>query len=223
VIGLVLVSAMFVIGNTWNVVLGGAAVCGLATYTFFKRRWWWAGPFWNSWIVALLPLIGSLAMNDMRSPLAFEPTLLLIAVANGIAYASFVVIGYLKDITADRATGYRTFPVVFGWVPTVIVGDVLQLSAAVLYAYICRDGESSVWVVWVVGTLLAVRGQASLPRRNNAKEQEASAGIAATVRSFVWWNMAVVLAWQPSWWWVAPIFLAASEVTLRNRPSQQQI
>jgi hypothetical protein len=31
----------------------------LASYSFFKRRWW-AGPAWNAWVVALLPAIGLL-------------------------------------------------------------------------------------------------------------------------------------------------------------------
>ena len=34
--------------------------------------------------------------------------------ATFFGYANFVLAGYFKDIEADRATGYRTFPVVFG-------------------------------------------------------------------------------------------------------------
>jgi len=37
-------------------------------------------------------------------------------------YANFVVMGYFKDISADRATGYRTFPVTFGWRAAAICG-----------------------------------------------------------------------------------------------------
>jgi 4-hydroxybenzoate polyprenyltransferase len=43
--------------NPFIPILGIVAVLGLLGYTFFKKRWW-AGPFWNSWIVALLPIIG---------------------------------------------------------------------------------------------------------------------------------------------------------------------
>src|SRR4030042_7182477 len=45
--------------NPVIIVPGGLAVLGLLTYTIFKRTWW-GGPPWNSWIVALLPLMGRL-------------------------------------------------------------------------------------------------------------------------------------------------------------------
>jgi len=44
--------------NPRILLLGLLAVLGLLTYTWFKRRWW-GGPPWNSWIVAILPVMGA--------------------------------------------------------------------------------------------------------------------------------------------------------------------
>lgn len=223
IVGLLAVSVVFIIGNTWNVVLGGCAVAGLASYTFFKRRWWWTGPVWNSWIVALLPWIGFLAVESIPSNAIQDKSLWSLSGATAISYASFVIVGYLKDISADRVTGYRTFPVVFGWRPTVMVGDALQLIAALWFAFLCIEGTWMSWIAWSIGTVLALRGQISLPRRNNAREDEAATGIAATVESFVWWGLAVMITNQPTWWWFAIIYGLAFEFTLRRRPSSAQI
>ena len=42
--------------NPKNLLLGIIAGIGLATYTFFKRKWW-SGPFYNAWIVVVLFLM----------------------------------------------------------------------------------------------------------------------------------------------------------------------
>jgi 4-hydroxybenzoate polyprenyltransferase len=223
VLGLTLISVFFIIGSRWNLLLGGGAIAGLASYTYFKRRWWFAGPLWNSWIVALLPWIGYVAMRGSIAEAVVDFGLWVLSGATAVAYASFVVIGYLKDIRADRATGYRTFPVVFGWRPTVVLGDVLQLLAAAAFGYLCMSGPWQAWIAWGIGTLLAIRGQLSLPRRSDAKEEEAAEGIAATVQSFVWWNLAVVLHVLPDVWWFCVVYALAFELTLRNRPSASQI
>ena len=52
--------------NTWILPLGLLCVGGLITYTPFKRKWW-GGPFYNAWIVALLPVIGKLAASGRGS------------------------------------------------------------------------------------------------------------------------------------------------------------
>lgn len=224
-VGLICTATVLVIGNPWNIMLGVASIVGLSTYTFFKRSWWWSGPIWNSMIVALLPAMTWLALSPHRAPNDLDHSALLLMLAGGVAYASFVLIGYLKDISADRETGYKTFPVVFGYRRTVVLGDLQQLVASILYAVLLisiADNWYS-WVLWSGGSIAAVVGQRSLPRRDDATEEEASAGIAATVRSFVLWNVAVVAAARPEWWWLTMPFLVAFEVTLRHRPESSQI
>ena len=45
--------------NPIILIFGLAAIIGLLTYTPLKRTWW-GGPPWNSWVMALLPIMGRL-------------------------------------------------------------------------------------------------------------------------------------------------------------------
>ena len=129
--------------NPANLLLGFLAVAGLLTYTPLKRRWW-GGPFWNSWIVALLPLMGRLVEEGTGPLILLEtagpggPAFPLSVLAVFLGYANFVVMGYFKDISADRATGYRTLPVVYGWRAAAVWSDILAaafLAAATAAVY----------------------------------------------------------------------------------------
>ncbi len=51
--GLLTCISVFVYFNPVNIGPGILAGVGLATYTYFKRKWW-AGPFYNAWIVLVL-------------------------------------------------------------------------------------------------------------------------------------------------------------------------
>ena len=62
------------------------------------------GPFYNAWIVALLPIIGKMAAIGTREPLLnfFETGILIpIIISVFFSYANFVLMGYFKDISAD--------------------------------------------------------------------------------------------------------------------------
>ncbi len=128
-IGLSISGGILMAFNPWNAALAILAVVGLATYTPFKRRWW-AGPFYNAWIVALLPLMGFLAAagTDPLRALA-HPPLQWTMIVTFFAYSNFVLVGYFKDISADRATGYRTLPVSAGLGISSFVSDVFALLA----------------------------------------------------------------------------------------------
>lgn len=222
-LGLLLTAGVLAWSNSGNVVLGAASVIGLATYSFFKRRSWWGGPMWNSWIVALLPWMGALASAPERALGKLEVELAMLCAATFVSYASFVVVGHLKDVAADRASGYRTMPVVLGWRRTARLGDVLQFTAVSLFAWVVRDGGAAAWAAWVVATACALHGQWRLPRREDAREFEAATAIAATVRSLVWFHVAVAMAYRPSLWIAATILVAAFEWTLRRRPMRDQV
>lgn len=220
-VGLVAGVGLLVFLNPWNVVPGALSIFGLATYTFFKRRYWFAGPLWNGWIVALLPLIGYVSMLRAGLPEHFGGILPVVALSF-FAYTSFVLMGYLKDIGADRATGYRTFPVVFGWNPTVWVGDVLVLLSAGGAAALTFSGGWSK-VVWGLATIVAMSGQMYAHITSDKTEANATRPIAATVRAFILWHLAVVLAFRENWWPGLLVFYLLFEWALWRRPERGQI
>jgi 4-hydroxybenzoate polyprenyltransferase len=237
--GLVLVVAVLALLDPRILVPGAAAVAGLLTYTFFKRRWW-GGPPWNSWIVALIPLMGRLT-DSAWSPAAFAgapgtegAALGLAVLAVFFGYANFVVMGYFKDISADRATGYRTLPVVFGWRAAAVCGDVLAVlavapaAAAVAMAApgasspLAPDGVSvPALVALAAAVAVYVVAQAAMHRTRD--ERATGTPIANGVRALVLLCLAVGLSNRPGWWGALAVFYAFFELALRLRPERGQV
>lgn len=209
--------------------LGLLAVAGLLSYTFFKRRWW-GGPFWNSWIVALLPLMGRLAGRDVTlagliGPAMPEGRAFLFGVLTVFfAYANFVVMGYLKDISADRATGYRTLPVVFGWKTTAFISDVLAAAAIVSAAgslVLTAQPASAGLIALGVAAALSLSSQVRIHRTRD--ESRAHGPIADVVRVFLLESSALVLARKPGWIPLLIVFYLSFEAALRLRPEERQV
>ena len=203
------------------------SVVGLLTYTRFKRTWW-GGPPWNAWIVALLPIIGRCAEPGWRLTALAAPTggrsatFLLATLAIFFAYASFVVMGYFKDLSADRATGYRTFPVVFGWRAGAIYSDVTALAAAGLGAWALVRLHAWGWLgVWAAGAAVNVWAQVAIHRTRD--ERRTHRPIAHSVRALVFYCAAVTLALRPAWWPLLAGFYAMFELALRLRPERTQV
>ena len=228
-VGLML--GVLIVGYLSRVALGLAVltVLGLLTYTFFKRRWW-GGPAWNSWIVAMLPLVGRHADHGYRitgffnwsDPLALAFSLAVAAVFFG--YANFVVMGYFKDISADRQTGYDTFPVRFGWVANAVFSDLLALGITFFAgAAIGAAGRINplAAVVFLAGFVVNLWAQIAIHRiRDEAKSH---GPIANVVRAFVLYGMSMVLASRPGWVIPAVVFYFMFEVVLKLRPEQAQV
>ena len=105
--GLILISALMVYLNMWNGLLCLFSIFGLSTYTIVKKRFWFGGPFYNAWIVSLLPIMGYISLNGENLAALKSQNLQQLLVLSFFSYASFVLIGYLKDINADKATGYK--------------------------------------------------------------------------------------------------------------------
>jgi 4-hydroxybenzoate polyprenyltransferase len=222
---------VLIVGYLSHVALGLAllTVLGLLTYTFFKRRWW-GGPAWNSWIVAMLPLVGRHADPSYRitgffnwsDPLARAFSCTVAAVFLG--YANFVVMGYFKDISADRQTGYNTFPVRFGWVANAIFSDLLALGITVFTgAAILLSGRLNLLaaVAFLAGLVVNLWAQVAIHRiRDEAKSH---GPIASVVRAFVLYGLAMVLAMRPGWVIPAVFFYVLFEVVLKLRPEQAQV
>jgi len=207
---------------------GFVAVLGLLTYTYFKRRWW-GGPPWNSWIVAVLPIMGRLVDRDYTLGELFRfgdlhtPAFCMSLMAVFAGYANFVVMGYFKDISADRETGYRTFPVTFGWKANAFYGDLTALVAAGLTAWVVAlvGGGLSAWVVLAAAVVLQLHAQVSVHRTRD--ESAVGGPIANGVRALILYCLAIVLALKPGWIVFAGVFYIAFEFVLRVRPERGQV
>jgi len=215
--------------NPTILIFGILAVVGLLSYTSFKRTWW-GGPFWNSWIVALLPFMGRFVerdvqlqkisgLNDSQS-LAF----LLAVLAVFFSYANFVMMGYFKDISADRKTGYRTFPVVFGWKAAAVYSDGLAFLAAFLTGwalYVIDHFNFIGAAVFVLGLGVSLYAQVKIHKIRD--ESKAFGPITNVVRAFILYSTAVVVTLKTEWLFFLVLFYLLFEFGLRKRPEETQV
>lgn len=222
-VGLILGGIVLIWANVWNLPFAVLSVFGLATYSFFKH-YWFAGPFYNAWIVMLLPVMGYLSLSDadLRDLLHQPAEFYYILGLSFFAYANFVLMGYLKDISADRETGYRTFPVVFGWNATVWVGDIFAVLG-VLFVSLALPASWGSYLLFVAGCIVAVAGQLYAHLSPDKTEANAAFPITATVRSFVLWHLALLPGQWESGIWFAFLYYIAFEVVLWRRPEKSQI
>jgi 4-hydroxybenzoate polyprenyltransferase len=212
-----------------NAPFAALTVLGLATYTYFKRRWW-AGPFYNAWIVALLVVMGYLAAGapvaPRQWPAAMGGTLFLAF----FGYANFVLTGYYKDISADRATGYRTLPVVFGLRPSALVSDGFAILAVGGAGVAAVAGWGQALVPWeafagaallVAGIGAALVGQV----RQHRVTSEATAyhAIVPVVHAYVLMLAGVAALHRPSWALPLLLFVSAAVWSMARRPERAQV
>ena len=228
--GLGICSVGFVVFNPWNLGLCALGVVGLATYTPFKRRWW-AGPFWNSWIVALLPVMGYMCGGAEPRAIGSEPALWAACASIFFSYAIFVLIGYFKDISADRATGYDTLPVRYGWGVSVGVSAAfaaLAVGASVVLlrrtGVLAEPRALAAWVglaLWGLGVLGTALAHVLILRTR--KEAETHLAIAFVVRGYVLLHLGEAVALRQELAGPALGFYALFELALATRPEQSQI
>jgi 4-hydroxybenzoate polyprenyltransferase len=215
--------------NPEILLLGLLAVAGLLGYTTLKRKWW-GGPFWNSWIVALLPIMGRLVQKDSRLLSLFRlgtpawPAFFCAVFAVFFAYANFVLMGYFKDISADRATGYRTFPVVFGWRAGAWGSDLFALAAAVLtgLTLVSVPPIPAISIgVYVIAVLINLWAQIGIHRTRD--ENRAHGPISGVVRAFILYATAIILGLKPHWILPMAVFYLWFEIALKLRPEEKQV
>lgn len=230
--GLVLGSAVLLLFNLWAFLFGLLAVFGAATYTYFKRRWW-GGPLYDGGIIALLPLIGALVATGP----GFDPNRLF---HNGIlvpmmlsvffSYANFVHMGYFKDISADRQSGYETFVVVFGWKKAAIVSDVLAVLSVlasgwgIFFWLVNTESVPFRWVsipVFLAAMIFLTAAQIGIHKTGD--ERKAFAPITHVLRAFILLLLAESCLLKPSWIPAAVIFYAGFEWILKKRPAKDQV
>ncbi|MDH4043627.1 MAG: UbiA family prenyltransferase [Gemmatimonadota bacterium] len=205
--------------------LCGLAIGGLATYTWFKRRWW-GGPLYNAWIIALVLFIAARAAG----PVSLGSPVLLGALAAALfGYANFVLVGYYKDLSADRATGYRTLPVVFGLPVANRVSDGFAVLAFVgalasATASILETGVAG-WVAASPFALAAGAATALAQHRTHRVtcDRDAHTAISPVVHAYVFLLATVAAAARPAWAPALVLFYVGFVFTLRHRPMAEQI
>ncbi len=225
-VGLLGCSAIFIYYKPSNIFFCIAATIGLSTYTFFKRRWW-AGPFYNSWIVLTLYFIAlnCVVVDGLRTSLAIlSPGFTVF-----FGYANFVLSGYFKDVEADRQTGYDTLPVRFGnglsaycsdlFALLMLLGAILSLSLRFAVNGV-RMSAIPLFIL-VIGISFTLLGQIRLHQVK--RDNEAYRAIVPALHGYVFSLLAIIIANQQTWLPTMLLYVTCYFVAIRVRPERSQI
>jgi len=228
-VGLAVGVLIMVYLNPKILIFGILSVIGLLTYTLFKRTWW-GGPPWNSWIVALLPIMGRLVDREyiLRDIFSFGDSyslaFFLAIMAIFFGYANFVVMGYFKDISADRSTGYQTFPVVFGWQPAAIYSDLTAMAVALLTGCVLfLSGNPNILGIAIFVIAVAINLYAQIRIHRIRDESKTHGPIGDVVRAFILYCMAIILTLKLNWLIFIAVFYILFELILKLRPERSQV
>ena len=226
--GLIFCISVFVVHNPTNLLLGTAAGLGLATYTYFKRKFW-SGPFYNAWIVGVLCLMAFMCGQN-----GFEnfgsSSFLLVILSVFFGYSNFVLSGYFKDIKADRATGYNTLPVKHGRKVSAYVSDVFAFLM-ILFGLLLFINKIN-WiglatflipslVFLIASVVLTIIGQLILHKVQT--DEEAHPAITLVVHSYILQFSGLALLKRPEWLIFLIIFYIGFTLVLKIRPANNQI
>jgi len=219
VVGLTACGIVVATHHPANIMLALLAVGGLASYTWFKRRWW-GGPWYNAWIVSSIVLMGYLGAT--HGSMQWSPALAGSMTVALLAYANFVLAGYFKDVEADRATGYKTLPVVFGRGVAAWASDALAIGAFFAATFALRGGDMLVAALFIV----PAAGWSFIAQwrlHGVEHDSEAHVAIGPVVHTYVLLLAGIAVAHQPTWIvWIVP-FVATYALTMRARPMAAQI
>jgi 4-hydroxybenzoate polyprenyltransferase len=225
-----LIASGLVLGlhNPLALALAALSIVGLVTYTWFKRRWW-GGPWYNAWIVGLVLVIAYVA-GSTPAALRVSPALVAAVAAAFFGYANFVLTGYYKDVGPDRATGYRTLPVVAGFGLSAVVSDVLAalaLAAVALELRIAVGGGAASATLAPAAVFFAAGFAATLVAQVRGhrvhREADAHRAIVPVVHAYILLLAAVAAVQHVTWGPVLALFYLGFVVTLRSRPMQEQV
>jgi len=227
ILGLALCVSVFVYFNPLNLMLGIISGTGLATYTYFKKRWW-GGPFYNAWIVALLCIMAfETGSREGRLPISSALIWTISAVFFG--YANFVLTGYFKDISADRATGYLTLPVVYGRKISAVVSDLFALLTVVSLAMAikCSAADQSPFTLAAsaaFGTAAVIHTVMAQIRVHKIRgDNDAYHAISPVVHGYILTLSSIACTQKPGWIVPLMLFYSGFILVLKFRPSKSQI
>lgn len=223
--GLLLIGITVLYFSFAGFILAIAASLGLATYTYFKRRWW-GGPFYNAWIVGALFTIAYLCFMPFGiTPFGSAYFGGLFAVFFG--YANFVLTGYYKDVSADRETGYNTLLVKYGFKVSAYVSDAFALLMLLSWAVAMKNtGFANSLNLYAIllsffGIIALVYSQVQLHKVSD--EKFAYKAISPVVHSYVLLIGSIAANARPEWGLPVCVFYAGYVITLKLRPMKEQI
>ena len=228
IIGLVLCISVFAIYNPVNLLLGVLSGLGLATYTYFKKKFW-SGPFYNAWIVGVLFLMTFLCGSEL-STIGANHKLVYGLSAVFWGYANFVLVGYFKDVEADRATGYNTFLVVFGRrhssIASNIFGALTILSVILVFSYSNSfdqliEERPYETIILVIGSLAMFLCQVLV--HFIKKDDESSNAISLSVHAYILLLSSIIVLNKNEWTIPLIIFYVLFNLTIIFRPAKNQI
>jgi len=228
-IGLLFCISVLSYYNPVNIGLGFLSGIGLATYTNFKRKWW-AGPFYNAWIVLVLFLMSYFAASGNTVLDFSNPIFLTASLAVFFGYANFVLTGYFKDISADRSTAYNTFPVKFGRKFSAIISDVYAgiviVSTFTIILILAFDSVAFQTIIKALifvytGIGMSILTQISL--HNVKTDAEAYVAIVPCVHCYILFLSGLAIFNKPDWFIPLLIFFLLYVFTLVLRPAKDQI
>jgi len=228
-VALLLIALLFALLNPWALLPAALAVAGIALYTPLKRRWW-GGPPWNSWVVAMLPLLGVLLGGGTPAQALAEREVWLAMGSVYFSYAVFVLLGYFKDVEADRATGYDTLVVRFGRMPAVWLSAVHAALALACSVALLRTGlkaTPSGWstlaggALWLAGALALALAHVRIA--GTKRDQEAYPAIVLAVVGFVALHLGEATLLRPTFAVAALLIFPLSLLALALRPEKTQV
>ena len=215
--------------NPLNLLLGILAGIGLVTYTYFKRKWW-AGPFYNSWIVVVLFTMAYLAGSGKVYFNFSNPLFIISIITVFFGYANFVLTGYFKDIKADRETFYNTLPVTFGRKISAIVSDVFDIVASIpVLVLVLSLAFDSFPYQTILRTLLFLYGGLSaaiitqINLHSVKSDDEAHKAISPCVHCYILLLSSLVILNKPDCFMPLIAFYLLYLVTMKVRPAKEQI
>jgi len=223
--GLLLIGVTVLYFSFAGFVLAIVASLGLATYTYFKRRWW-GGPFYNAWIVGALFTIAYLCFMPF-SISSFGTAYFGGLFAVFFGYANFVLTGYYKDVSADRETGYNTLLVKYGFKVSSYVSDAFALLMLISWCVVMMStGVLSHLNIYVIilavpGIFTLVYSQVMLHRISD--EKFAYKAISPVVHSYILMIGSIAANARPKWGLALCVFYAGYVITLKLRPMKEQI
>lgn len=228
ILGLSFCISIFVIHNPINILLGILAGLGLATYTYFKRKFW-SGPFYNAWIVAVLCIMAFMC-GEASIKKIFTSDFMYVIISIFFGYANFVLSGYFKDIEADRKTYYNTLPVKYGKKVSAYVSDAFAFLM-ILFGLIVMVNElenfnkiilsNPALLFLSVSFVLTVTGQILLHRVRT--DEEAHPAIALVVHSYILQLSGLALLRKPDWLLFLVFFYIGFNIVMKLRPVKNQI
>lgn len=221
VFGLLICILVLLWFNPYNLIFGLLSFGGLATYSYIKRHYWALGPAYNSLIVSFLPLMGYLCFTNVNG-LNLNDNILKVGVLIFLSYSIFVLMGYLKDISADKAANYNTFSVVWGWNLTVWVSDLIYVL--VLFGFYSSGWISDFnWVLFSTAVILAFIAQHNAHFQKVKTEEHAAFSIACSIRFFIICCFIIIYAFKPALWPVLVLGAILFEYALYKRPENSQL